>query len=255
MTIQSNPNPGLEKLRGVIANYRCTRTSATFVITKDDRNAIRVVAIAAGIGGLSGMAVSTAVSAGAEEDAGYLEFDLDGNSVKGFVWRSPFKEGDAVEVIAEWHQDRFELFAVACSKDRIVALYPHCSRGWKSHWKNALVSWLVGTTIILFFTTVLLGLIGLTHYQFLEKTMRALRAFLLLMPLGVYPIFLLMTISLAWKWMSFVRLAERIFVAFGWPDPSDIDLNKQSKKGKYCCRPRRLRHVLFPLLRQREATA
>ena len=227
--IQSNSNLGIQKLRGVITNYKCTRISTNFVFTKTDRNALGVVAIAAGIAGLSGMAVTTATSASAEEDADYLEFELNGTRVKGFVWRSPFNEGDTVDVIAEWHEDCFELFAVARPEDRIVALYPHCSRGRKSHWKNAIKWWFLGVAALLTFGGFLLGIGILIVSQSWSETAGVLKDGMPFMPLIFYPFFLLMTISLAWKWMSFVRLAEKIFVAFDWKQPSDIDLKKRSK--------------------------
>ena len=231
-SIPCNLNAGLQKLRGVIANYKCTRTSANFVFTKNDQNALGVVAIAASIAGLSGMAVSTAGSAGAEEDADYLEFDLGGKPVKGFVWRSPFREGDAVEVIAEWHEDRFELFAMARPQDRIVALYPHCSRGRKSHWKNAFKSWFLGVFAMLIFISFFMLLGALIIAEPIDQILPLFIKVMPLISLVFYSFFFLMTISLARKWMSFVRLAERIFVAFDWKYPSDIDLNERSKVGR-----------------------
>ena len=42
-------------------------------------------------------------------------------------------------------------------------------------------------------------------------------------------VFALMAWSMAGKWMPFVRLAERVFTAFGWPDPGNVDLVKSTK--------------------------
>ena len=138
MTIERQPE-GLVKLAGTIENYKVTRAEASFMFTDTDRTQLGVVAIAAGIAGLSGPAISTAAyAASAEEDADYVEFDLDGKPVKGWVWRSPFKEGDAVEVAAEWRDDHYETAGIARPADRIIALYPHCSRGKAKHIKNAM---------------------------------------------------------------------------------------------------------------------
>ena len=38
-----------------------------------------------------------------------------------------------------------------------------------------------------------------------------------------------MTISLARKWMPFVRLSEKVFRVLGFPDPGNVDLAKSSK--------------------------
>src|SRR5690242_669596 len=109
-----NQLEGMVKLSGTIANYKCTRASASFVFTDSDRTKLGVVAIAAGVAGLSGPAISTAsYAASTEEEADYVEFELDGKPVKGWVWRSPFEEGDEVEVAAEWQGDHYEAGAIA----------------------------------------------------------------------------------------------------------------------------------------------
>ena len=102
-----------------------------------------VVAIAAALAGLSGQAMATASNATSmEEEADHVQFRLDGQLVKGWVWRSPFKEGDVVEVAAEWQGDHYEAFGIARPGDRTIALYPHCSRGRARHVKNAIKWWL-----------------------------------------------------------------------------------------------------------------
>ena len=35
--------------------------------------------------------------------------------------------------------------------------------------------------------------------------------------------------SMTRQWLPFVRLAERVFTAFGWPDPGNVDLVKTTK--------------------------
>jgi hypothetical protein len=228
--VQIPMDKGLQKLHGTITNYKCTRTSANFVFTDTDKSVMGVIAIAASIAGLSAQAVSTAASANTEEEADYLEFDLDGKPVKGWVWRSPFKEDDDVEVVAEWQHDHFEAFAVARPRDRIVALYPHCSRGRLRHWVNAIKWWVKGVAIFLLIGAVFLGTVDLFYTGSWSKTFKILSSIMPVMTLGFYSFFLLMTISMAWKWMSFVRLAERVFRAFGWDRPSYIDLRKRSKE-------------------------
>ena len=82
----------LEVLKGRISGYKRKRDEASFVFTDDDREGLGVIAIAAGLAGLSGQAISTAsAAASTEEDADYLEFQIDGKPVRGWVWRSPFR--------------------------------------------------------------------------------------------------------------------------------------------------------------------
>ena len=136
---------GLEVLRGRISHYRAERHFADFVFNDQDRKGMGVLAVAAGLAGLSGQAVGMASAAGStKEEADYLQFEIDGKPVKGWVWRSPFQEGDRVEVVAEWQTDHYELYAITRPADNTIALYPHCSRGSKSHWRNAWWWWLKG---------------------------------------------------------------------------------------------------------------
>ena len=95
------------KLSGTICNLKVTRDSASFFFTRDDQMQMGGVAIAAAIAGLGGPAIASASNASAvDEEADYLEFDLNGQSVKGWVWRNPpFKNGDVVDVAAQFVGD------------------------------------------------------------------------------------------------------------------------------------------------------
>ena len=219
----------LEKLNGTIKNYKRSRKYADFVFDDSDKTKIGVVAIATGLAGLSGQAISLA-SAETSEAADYIEFELDGKPVKGWVWRSPFREDDKVEVVAEWQGDHYEAYAVARPEDRIVALYPHCSRGAKLHVKNAWKWWLKGTAVSMVFAWIFSAFM---HFVILSDGAKSFIGFsptFLLIAVIFYGFFGLMTYSLTRKWMPFVRLAERVFTAFGWDNPGDIDLVKRSKE-------------------------
>ena len=61
----------LERLSGTIRNYKRKRESANFVFSDSDKSAVGVVAIAAGLAGLSGQAISLA-SSDLEEPADFL---------------------------------------------------------------------------------------------------------------------------------------------------------------------------------------
>jgi len=215
----------LVKLTGTIANYMVTRAEASFVFTDSDRNAMGVIAIASAIAGLSGPAVATAANANAtEEDADYVEFDLDGKAVKGWVWRSPFREGDKVEVAAEWRGDHYETAGIARPEDRTIALYPHCSRGRTQHLKNAIKWWLISATLLNLCTFLIaLPTFGIHDY------LNVMREILVYVAATLYLFFGVMTFSLTRKWMPFVRLAEKVFTTLGWPSPGNVDLVKSTR--------------------------
>jgi hypothetical protein len=223
----------LQVLKGRITNYKRKREEASFVFTDDDREGLGAIAMAASLAGLSGQAISTAsAAASAEEDADYLEFEIDGKPVKGWVWRSPFREGDDVEIAVEWRGEHYELCAIARPADQMVALYPHCSRGPRSHWRNAWKWWFWGTTIVLLIGGGGMEVMGRVLYGgsffFDETGFFMIKGFIAFF----YPVFALMTWSLARKWMPFVRLSEKVFHAFGWDDPANIDLVKRSKESR-----------------------
>lgn len=218
----------IERLSGTLQNFKCTRGHASFVLTDDDRNAMGIIAIAAGLSGLSGQAISTAANASdTDEEADYLEFELNGKPVKGWVWRSPFKEGETVDVVAEWQKDHYELFAVARPADRTIALYPHCSRGVIPHWLNAAKWWFLGTTALI----IAFLLFGFTINIFSgeEKPAEFIQE-ITAVYIIIYCVFGLMTVSMGWKWLRYVRISERVFTALGWKTPKAIDLVKSSKK-------------------------
>lgn len=224
MSIEQRPE-GLVKLTGTIENYKVTRTEASFMFTDTDRTQLGVIAIAAGIAGLNGPAIATAsYAASAEEHADYVEFDLDGQPVKGWVWRSPFKEGDDVEVAAEWQGNHYETGGIARPTDRTIALYPHCSRGKARHVKNAAKWWLIGATLFNVFT-LFLALFTVKFEDYLSTVLHEVSYVLA----GFYVFFGLMTISLARKWMPFVRLTEKVCRTLGIPGPGNVDLVKSSK--------------------------
>lgn len=275
MNTSTKPEPAeLVKRSGTISNYKVTRAEASFVFSDADRTRFGAVAIAAGILGLGAQAVSTASYASStEEAADFVEFELDGLVVKGWVWRSPFKDGDVVEVVGRMFPEGLEAVAIARPHDRVVALYPHCSRGKGRHFWNAARWWVMGTMMVLFsgaalFTvflstsaaygeawSMLAGAVLFFGCPVLWLLRGTASVFLALCPfvlIGAFQVgngpnrgefflggslfsaaflafFGLMTFSLTRKWLPFVRVAEQVFTAFGWPNPGSIDLVKSSK--------------------------
>lgn len=213
---------GLVKLHGCINAYKCRRSHASFVFAESDRTAMGVIAVAAATAGLGGLAMGTAASASAmEEEADYVEFQLDGRPVKGWVWRSPFKDGDVVDVAAEWQNDHYEAFGIARPKDRMIALYPHCSRGRLRHVRNAIKWWAVSGGI--WVALLYLGGYWMGGYHAVSGVEAPIAS------LCSLAFFALMTWSLTRKWMPFVRLAERVFRTLDWANSGNVDLVRSSK--------------------------
>jgi hypothetical protein len=221
----AQPNAdGLVKLSGTIQSLKVTRSSASFVFTESDQTKLGVIAIAAAFAGLDGQAMSNASNASdMEEEADYLQFFINGQTVKGWVWRSPFKNGDVVDVAAEWQSDHYEAFGIARPVDKMIALYPHCSRGKTKHVKNAVKWWLIGGggVICLF----LLAIYYVTRHN--PKAHDSDLDFLFSTVIMTF--FALVTYSMTRQWMPFARLAEKVFRTLELPNPGNVDLVKSSK--------------------------
>jgi len=209
------------RLNGKIKNYRCTRASASFVFTKNNQDQLGIVAIAAAVAGMSGQAASTVFAAsGLEELAEYVEFELGSETVKGWVWRSPFAEGDLVDVVAQRRESHHEAYGIARPADRTIALYPHCSRAKGRHIRNAVKWWLIFNCA--FFGFITAGLLYLSGPPILrEPAFYWINGAVLLW-------FVLMFVSLTRQYLPFVRVAQKVFLVLGLPDPSDIDLVQSS---------------------------
>jgi hypothetical protein len=214
---------GVVKLSGTIVSYRSTQESANFVYSQSEQHAMGVVAIAAAVAGMGGQAASVVgYASDLEELAEYVEFDLNDAPIKGWVWRSPFKEGDVVDVAAEWQGDHYEVYGIARPADKTIALYPHCSRAKRRHIKNAIKWWLLWNLVFFGFTGVaMLSIAGLEI--FLEPEVYWIAG-----PVALF--WILMFVSLARQFMPFVRLSDKVFRVLRLPDAANIDLVKSSKK-------------------------
>jgi len=221
-----NPQPnvaGLVRLKGTISNLRVSRRSASFVFTASDQSKLGILAVASALAGLDGQAATAShYASDLEESADYVEFEMGDQPVKGWVWRNPFKEGDGVYVAAEKVGDHWEAFGIARPADRIVALYPHCSRGRATHFKNAFKWWAFGWGGIVLLVGLPIMYIGFREMLFVRpEPWEGLGS--LMVALGV------MTFFLTRKWLPFVRVAEKVFRTLGLPNPPNIDLVKSSK--------------------------
>lgn len=219
----------MQVLRGKLENYSKSRESANFVFTETDRNIMGSIAILASLAGMAGQAASTASSASdTTEPADFVKFTLNGKQVRGWLWCSPFKEGDEVEAVVEQHGDEYYVYALTRPADRLIALYPHCSRGRKAHWKNAAKWWFKGASWFALGFIVFGLIISLAS----DGTKGLDKVVLFLIPtsfIGSYLILGFAIVMLGYQWMSFVRLAEQIFTTLGWQDVRSIDLQARSK--------------------------
>ncbi|NUT60642.1 putative type VI secretion system effector [Herbaspirillum sp. C9C3] len=214
---------GLIKVSGEIKNYASKREAASFVLTKKDKTGMGMVSVALAAAGMGGQAIATASNAAnLQEEADYVEFELEGKSVKGWLWRSPFKEGDTVDAAVVWQGEYFELVALAKPSERIIALYPHCVRGRRAFYALVFRWWFIFSGI---FPP------AVTYFGFLAFGFnRVIFEFSFWIAWGgiafgwTFIIFMLML-----QWTPFGKAAQRVFSVLGLRDPSGIDLKKTTK--------------------------
>jgi hypothetical protein len=153
--------------------------------------------------------------------------NIQGKSIKGWLWRSPFQDGDYVEVAAEWKKDHYEVFGVTRPIDKAISLYPHCSRSKNRHLKNSFKWWIISTITLQIIIS--LGLLAIGWDTFLEIWRYMLFEGAWWLPVGVSAAFAIAVASMANQWMPFAKVAEKVFSVLELPNPHNIYLVKSSK--------------------------
>jgi hypothetical protein len=226
-TAQSSPT---KLFKGIIRNLRGTRTSQEFLFTDADRTAMGVTAVAAGLAGLGGVAIGLAASAeDTTEEADLLEFELNGKSIRAWVWVSAFEEGDEVEIVAEQFGRVWHAFGIRRISDQIVALHPHCSRGRYAHYKATVRWWFLIYSLMMLVMVALVSI--LAYFKGVDDWLPVFNMCVVGGAMGA-AVFGLIAFNISRKFMRSVRLAERIFHGFGWKNVKSIDLPAVTKKSK-----------------------
>jgi len=219
-------------LRGHIQNLRKKRCRRDFVFTASDRAKMGATAVAAGVAGLGGAAAGLGgMAMDTTEEADLIEFELDGKSVRAWIWVSVFNEGDEVEVAAEPNGDCWMGYGIRRISDRIVALHPHCSRGRYAHFR-ACCSWfakIVGSLLVVGWIMLAISayLVSLPVTQ-----LGSFAAFSVAAGFAAALVYAVIAYRITRRFMVFVRIAECVFRVFGWPNVKNVDLPAITKKSK-----------------------
>jgi hypothetical protein len=154
----------MQVMHGKLMNYRCNRTYDYFLLNEREADTAEGVmgftAVLAAMADMAGQAASTASNSDTSEPADEVHFTLNGIDMMGHLWFSPFNDGDDVTAVVQEEAGRYIVYALLRPRDRLIALYPHCSRGRWAHWKGFLKSGFKGA---MWFNVFSLGLIGLMH--------------------------------------------------------------------------------------------
>jgi hypothetical protein len=213
-------------LRGVISGFERSRRSHGFVLSEIQHQLTGAAAIAAAAMGMGATGMGLIGAAGnSDEDADWVEFELDGKQIKAWHWMMPMRNGDKVEVVAEpMGNNRYMAYAVKRDGDDLFAVYPHAIAGRKVHYRESVKAWMwLSILVNLFFILFLVskGGLGIFLQRDIQLVLLAESAFSV-------ALFAVMALSVTRRLMTPVRIAEAIFETFGWPDVENIDLRKTS---------------------------
>jgi hypothetical protein len=228
--ITQESNNSMMLLRGRISALNRSRRNHDFVLTEVQHQHVRGTAIAASIMGMGATGIGLIGMAGnANEEADWVEFELDGKQVKGWLWMMPMRNGDTVEVVAEHKgNNKYVAYAVKRDGDDLLAVYPHATAGRKVHYRKSIKAWAWCS---------LLAYLILPLFLVMQRGFRALldenmQIGLLIGLVSCISVSALIAFRVSRKLMGFVRIAEIIFKTFGWPDAENIDLRQTSKENR-----------------------
>jgi hypothetical protein len=217
-------------LHGTIKNYRKRRELKDFFIQPIDRKLTGAAAILAALAGQGGAAVAGLNAMNVREEADFVEFEIDGESVYGWLTFAPFEEGDQVDMVVVREAHGWRVFGIMRA-DYVTALHPCCSRGRYAHFWATVKWWLVASSILVMLGLTMVSCISVFEYGY--KSLLDLSFWLLFgggSGGGFFLLSGLIALSQSRKFMPAVRLAESIFAGFGWKNVRSINLPAITKK-------------------------
>lgn len=228
-SMDSINNSTIVKITGVISNYRKERKFANFFFKNSDKKIMGLAAIAGALAGAAGQAAgNTRDAANLQEEADYIEMMIDNRPVKGWVWFSPFRDGDIVEVIGTQKENYFEAIAICRPNDRVIALYPHCSRGKNAHIQSVTKWWLSLTALAIGFGVLIdtgINYFSSSKVEYIVQTVN-----FIYVTLGIYALSGAFAYTNGKRFMLFVHAATQVFKTIGLDNPDSVDLPKRTKR-------------------------
>ena len=165
----------------------------------------------------------------APRKANFVNIQINNEIYRGWVGDCPFQVGDEVEVVVEWQNDHYELYAIAKPDERIISVCPNCFRGrWAYFFYTLPRSIVILLFILLFFTCLDIYSYGLNEVlslnkKYIDNIITAAIAFGLFVFIGLY---MAIKDSLTTK----VKIAEQIFKALNLEKLTRIDLRKKTNR-------------------------
>jgi hypothetical protein len=219
----------LKLIRGRVQELAVSAGEEQFIGSQAHRTAGAGAALGLAAAGMAGAAVGASMAATGRDSVEFFDCMVDGQRVSGRFSKVTFKDGDEVEVVIEPQWDGTQsALAVRRLSDRILWMFPHCSRGMLAHraFSRRLFGWLVLGFMLfsgLFIVIMEWSSAESTNVRFLEFV-GTLYAGLSLVA-ALYG-----SIRFFAQWKPMALQAEAIFAALGYREPSRVDLENDHKR-------------------------
>ncbi|PKH18047.1 hypothetical protein CIG19_21275, partial [Enterobacterales bacterium CwR94] len=160
-----------------------------------------------------------------KDPAEYVQGMINGTPFRGWVGLTRLKVGDEVELIADWQEDHYEVYAIALPQERIISVCPRCA------WGRSAKLWL---RVKYMFVLVFIILLSFSIVNFLDDDFSFDKGFFTSFFI-CYCVSHLLAGAMAWcAYQAYknttCKLAEEIFTLMGIPSPKNVSLNKITRR-------------------------
>ena len=213
-------NARLSSVSGKVSNLRYSLEERQSKATEFERKATLLSPILLALSGNGGLAVGNmAVNYGmsiAKGKAYWVELDVDGRTLKGWLGGVYFKDGDAVDVVVEGNDT---LFAVNSSNERVIAILPPCGSSPQMIYKYMRYTF-IG---IFLFLLLFLGL----GFFFVAAREDLVELLSIAFPCAI-AVALFVAIGANWRELLHALRTRRILSALELPEADSLDLPTRS---------------------------
>ena len=161
--------------------------------------------------------------------ANFVNVQINNEIYRGWVGDCSFEAGDEVEVVVEWQNDHYELYAIAKPDERIISVCPNCFRG---RWAYFFYTFPRAIITLLIISLVMTGFY--IHYNDLDSVLTLNKEYKRYISFSTFffgsvttlGLYMAIKDSLTTK----VKIAEQIFKALNLEKLTRIDLRKKTNR-------------------------
>ena len=161
--------------------------------------------------------------------ANFVNVQINNEIYRGWVGDCSFEAGDEVEVVVEWQNDHYELYAIAKPDERIISVCPNCFRG---RWAYFFYTFPRAIITLLIILLVMTGFY--IHYNDLDSVLTLDEEYTEYISVLTFFFGSLTTLALYMaikdSLTTKVKIAEQIFKALNLEKLTRIDLRKKTNR-------------------------